>query len=33
MDAPRNITIRGWKMYTQVNTEFEIVNTANYMMG
>ena len=29
MDAPRNITIRRRKMYTKVNTEFEIVNTAN----
>jgi len=28
MDAPLNITIRGWKMYTKVNTEIEIVSTA-----
>ena len=33
MDAHRNFTIRGWKMYTKVNTEIEIVNTANYMAG
>jgi len=33
MDSPRNITIRRWKMYTKVNSEIEIVNTANYIMG
>ena len=27
MDAPRNITIRGWKMYTKVKTETLINNT------
>jgi len=29
MDDPRNIKIRGWKMYTKVNTEIEKVNTAS----
>jgi len=27
MDAPGNITIRGWKMYTKVNTEMVPNNT------
>ena len=29
MDDPRNIKIRGWKMYTKVDTEIERVNTAS----